>query len=47
MDPAGSLGYVYTGEGEAEVVDLANGTVLARLVGDPLPQLLVDKTSNW
>ena len=36
-----------TGEGEAEVVDLANGTVLARLVGDPLPQLLVDKTSNW
>jgi len=47
MDPAGSIGYVYTGEGEAEVVDLATGTVLARLVGDPLPQLLADNASNW
>ncbi len=32
-----------TGEGEAEVVDLATGTVLARLVGDPLPELLVER----
>ena len=47
MDRTGSLGYVYTGEGTAEVVDLATGTVLARFVGDPLPQLLGDKTSNW
>lgn len=47
MDPAGSIGYVYTGEGEAEVVDLATGTVLARLVGDPFPQLLADQSSNW
>lgn len=51
LDPAGPVGYVWLGEGSAEVVDLATGAVLQRLERDeyrnPFPQLLAAQSSSW
>jgi hypothetical protein len=47
MDVAGSVGYAYIDGGRAEVVDLESGNVVARVVGDPLPQLLAGQSSSW
>jgi hypothetical protein len=51
MDVAGPLGYTYTAEGRAEVVDIATGRVLKRLARDDRqdswPQLLATQASGW
>jgi hypothetical protein len=49
IDPAGVVGYVYDDQGQAEVVDLAIGEVVATLSrsGRQWPQLLVGQSSNW
>lgn len=51
MDPAGSVGYVYIAEEEAEVVELATGRVLATIklgsAQESWPQLLAAASSNW
>lgn len=51
LDPAGPVGYVWLGEGRAEVVDLATGAVLRRLERDehrdPFPQLLAAQSASW
>lgn len=51
LDPAGPVGYVWLGEGRAEVVELATGSVLRRLARDeyrnPFPQLLAAQSASW
>lgn len=47
MDIAASVGYVYSDGGRADVVDLETGTVVARVVRDPFPQLLAGQSSSW
>jgi hypothetical protein len=47
MDAAGSVGYVHIGGGMADVIDLAAGAVVSRVVRDPFPQLLAGQSSNW
>jgi hypothetical protein len=49
IDPAGMVGYVYDDQGQAEVVDIAIGEIVATLsrTGRQWPQLLVGQSSNW
>ncbi len=47
MDTVGSVGYVHSGGGTADVVDLEAGTVVSRVVRDPFPELLAGQSSSW
>lgn len=47
MDTAGSVGYVHIAGDMADVVDLAAGAVVSRVVRDPFPQLLAGQSSSW
>jgi hypothetical protein len=50
MDVVGDLGYTYTAEGRAEVIEIATGLIVKRLARDdsvdPWPQLLAAQTSS-
>ena len=47
LETAGPVGYVHLGGDMADVVDLAAGAVVSRVVRDPFAHLLAGQSSSW